>query len=83
MKINPYALIICFLAGRAPRHPRGTYESSGGMVQFYYFNILAGEGSCLVLETISLDHRDIPTGFARNRERGKVKSVSSDTMVDV
>jgi len=63
--------------------PGGTHESSGGMVQFYYFNILAGEGSCLVLETISLDHRDIPTGFVRDRARGKEKSVSSDTMVDV
>ena len=45
-----------------PEEPRGT---QGGMVQFGISFFLAGEGSCLVLDTSSLDHGDIPTGFVR------------------
>ena len=58
-----------------PGEPRG---SQGGMVQFGIYFFLAGEGSCLVLNTTSLDHRDIsrgyidiPTRFVRGSVTGK------------
>ena len=55
-----------------------------GMVQFrYFFFFPAGEGSCLVLETTSLNHGDIPTGFVLYSGTGKVKSALSGSMVDV
>ena len=41
-----------------------------------------GEESCLVLETTSLDHGDMPTGFVRGSATGKVKSALSGTIVD-
>ena len=57
-----------------PGEPRGT---QGGMVQFDISFSLAREGSCLVLDTTSLDHRDIsrgyidiPTGFVRGSMSG-------------
>ena len=59
------ALIICFPVGRTSGHPWGTRGNPRGMVQFWYFLFAAGEGSCLVLETTSLDHGDIPTGLLR------------------
>lgn len=40
----------------------------------------AGEGSCLVLETTSLDHGDVPSGYVRGSGTSEVKSAS---MVDV
>ena len=46
-------------------HPRGTYRNPGGMVQFWHFFFPVGEESCLVLETTSLDHGNIPTRFVR------------------
>ena len=45
-----------------PREPTGT------QAEWYNFGISvfpAGKGSCLVLETTSLDQGDIPTGFVR------------------
>ena len=42
--------------------------TAGNQGEWYSFGISffpAGEGSCLVLETASLDHRDIPMGFVR------------------
>ena len=41
---------------------------TGVQGEWYRFGISffsAGEGSCLVLETTSLDHGDMPTGFVR------------------
>ena len=43
------ALVICF--------PGGTH---GGMVQLWYLFFPTGKGSCLVLETTSLDHGTCP-----------------------
>ena len=55
--------------------PRGT---QGWMVQFGTYFFLAWEGSCLILDTTPLDHRDIsrgyidiPTGFVRGSVTGK------------
>ena len=45
-----YARIICFRRGG---------------VQCWYFFFPAGGYSCLVLETTSLYHRNIPTGFGQ------------------
>ena len=72
--------------------PRGwTPETSPGnpwepRVEWYSFGVSffpAGEGSCLVLETTSLDHGDIPTGFVRGSATGKVNSDLPGTMVTV
>ena len=55
-------------------------------MEWYSFGVSffpAGEGSCLVLETTSLDHGDIPTGFVRGSETGKVNSDLPGTMVTV
>ena len=41
----------------------------------------AGEGSCLVLETTSLDHGDTHTGFVCGSATGKVKSALTGSMV--
>ena len=49
----------------------------------FVFLFSTGEGSCLVFETTSLDHGDIPTGFVRGSGTGKVKSALPGTMVDV
>ena len=68
------ALIIC------------SGEPTGTQGEWYSFGISffpAGEGSCLVLETTSLDHGDILTGFVRGSGTGKVKSALPGTMVDV
>ena len=46
--------------------PRGSTHGNPRGVEWYSFGISffpAGEGSCLVLETTSLDHGDIPTGL--------------------
>ena len=51
-----------------PGEPRGT---QGGMVQFGICFFPAGEGNCLVLDTSSLNHGDIPTGFVRVSVAGK------------
>ena len=58
--------------GRPPGNP-------WRMVQFWHFFFPAKEGGCLVLETISLDHRNKPTGLfefwsAIHRSRPKVFS---------
>ena len=42
---------------------RGEPRGDGTVLVFIFF--LLGEGSCLVLETTSLDDEDIPTGFVR------------------
>ena len=52
-----YDLLPC---GSTPREPTGTQR------EWYSFGssfFPAGEEICLVLETTSLDHRYIPTGF--------------------
>ena len=67
-----------------PRDTPG--ESSGTQGEWYSFGISffpSGEGSCLVLETPSLDHEGIPMEFLRGSETGKVKSALPCTMVDV
>ena len=66
--------------GRLPGHPRG---SQGKWYSFGISFFPAEEGSCLVLETISLDHLDIPTGFVWGSATGKVKNALPGTMVDV
>ena len=38
--------------------PRGKHRNPGVMVVFWYFFFPDGGGSCLVLETTSLDHGD-------------------------
>ena len=46
--------------------PRGSTHGNPRGGEWYSFGISffpAGEGSCLVLETTSLDHGDIPTGL--------------------
>ena len=43
-----------------------------GMVQFWWF-FAAGEGSCLVLETTSLDHGDVLRGYIRGTGRSEVE----------
>ena len=84
------ALIICTPMGRPPGHPRGTHgnpgELTGTQGKWYSFDIsffLAGEESCLTLETTSLDHGDIPTGLTRASATGKVKSALPGAMVVV
>lgn len=57
-------------------YPRDTHGNPDGMVHFYP----AGEGSCLVLETTSLDHGDVPSGYVRGSGTSEVKSAS---MIDV
>ena len=57
------ALISCFPVGRPPGQPRRTHGNPGGIVQFVISFFPAGKGSCLVLETTYLYHRDIPPGF--------------------
>ena len=62
-------LSICIAVARPLGHPQGTHGSPRGMVQLWQFFFLVEEESCLVLETISLDHGNIPTGFARVSSR--------------
>ena len=66
-----YALISCFPWVDPWDTPRGPRRTQGGMVQFGISFFLAGEGSCLVLDTTLLDHGDIPTGFVRASVTGK------------
>ena len=63
------ALTILIAVGRPLEHPWGTHGNPGGMVQFWHFFFLVGDERCLVLETTSLDHRNIPTGFVRVSSR--------------
>ena len=60
-----------------PGEPKG----NGTVLVFTFFP--AGEGFCLVLETTSQDHGDIPTGFVRGSATGTVKNTLPGTMVDV
>ena len=46
-----------------------TFRGNGTVFFISFFP--AGEGSCLVLETTSLDHGDIPKGFVRVLVNGK------------
>ena len=71
------APIICFPVGRSRGHPREPRYSYG--ISFFPLE----EGSCLVSETNSLDHGDIPTGFGFGSGTGKVKSALSGSMVEV
>ena len=59
------ARIICFPVGRprdTPEEPTGT-QGEWHSLDISLFPL--GKGSCLVLETTSLDHGDIQTGFVR------------------
>ena len=59
--------------GRPPGHPQRTHGKPAGVVQFWYFFFPRGGGSCLVLETTSLDLGDIPTGFVLGGATREVK----------
>ena len=54
-----------------PGEPTGT---QGEWHSFGIYFFPAGEGFCLVLETTSQDHGDIPTGFVRGSATGTVKN---------
>ena len=71
------ALIIYFSVDRSTGHSR---ESKGNSDVLVFLFFPAGKGSCLVLETTSLDHGDVPRGYVRGSGTGEVKSAS---MVDV
>ena len=62
-----------------PREPTGT-QGCGTVLVFFF---PAGDGICLVLETTSQDHGDIPTGFVRGSGTGTVKNTLLGTMVVV
>ena len=63
--------------------PWDTHGHPGRWYSFCIAFLPAREGSCLVLETTSLDHVDIPTGFVRGSATGKVKSALPGTIIDV
>ena len=63
-----------------PGEPTGTQGKWHSFVCFFF---PAGEGICLVLETTSHDHGDIPTGFDQGTATGTVKNTLPGTMVDV
>ena len=70
--------------GLPPGYPPGNLREArrNGLVLVLLF-FPAGEGSCLVLETTSVDHGDIPTGFVRDSATGKVRNALPGAMVDV
>ena len=63
-----------------PEEPTG---SQGGWYSFGISFFPAGEGSCLVLETTSLNHGETPTGFVRGSATAKVKNALLGPMVGV
>ena len=60
-------LAICIALDRQLGNPQGTHGSPRGMVQLWQFFFPVGEEGCSVLETISLDHGNIPTEFVLDR----------------
>ena len=58
-----------------PTGSQGEWSSFG--ISFFP----AGAGDCLVLETTSVDHGHIPTGFVRGSATGKEKNALLGSMV--
>ena len=80
VEIQPLCTYHLLPCGLTPRTSPGT---QGGWYSFGISFFPEGKGSYLVLETTSLDHRDIRMGFVRDSATAKVKSVLPGTMVDV
>ena len=70
---TPSLVVICYLSNNL----------AGEKWYFETASFPAGEGICLVLDTTSHDHGDIPTGFVRGTAIGAVKNTLPGTMVDV
>ena len=69
--------------GRPRNIPWEPTGSQGEWSSFGISFVPAGEGSCLVLETTSVDHEDISKGLVRSSATGKVKNALPGTTVDV